>query len=68
MSYVLGRLVGDALALALYLAPTILAARRHKRSLLLISLLDVLLGWTLLGWIAALIWAFLPDRKGAGGQ
>lgn len=45
------------LLIALYFLPTIIAAcrRHHNRSA--IFLLDLLLGWTVAGWIGALIWS-----------
>jgi hypothetical protein len=43
--------------LALYFVPAFMAwARRHHQRAA-IFLLNLLLGWTLLGWVAALVWA-----------
>jgi hypothetical protein len=39
----------------LYFLPTIIA--RHKADFMGIFLLNLLLGWTGIGWIVALIWA-----------
>lgn len=39
----------------LYFLPAILAHR--KRNFTAIFLLDALLGWTVIGWIVALVWA-----------
>lgn len=50
------------ISLALYFLPIIVAIARRKRDVLGIVLLNVLAGWTFIGWIIALIWAFLPDR------
>jgi len=55
--------VGEQLALiailfALYFAPALVAALRHHPSRLGIAVLNLLLGWTFIGWIAALVWAF----------
>lgn len=44
-------------AVAIYFLPTIIAAARHKRNMLGIVLLNVFLGWTLVGWVVALIWS-----------
>jgi hypothetical protein len=44
----------------LYFLPTILAARRGH-DVLLPVLLNIFLGWTVLGWIALLLWAVLSD-------
>jgi hypothetical protein len=43
--------------LGLYLFPTAIAAEMDSRNLLAIFILNVFLGWTVLGWIIALIWA-----------
>lgn len=50
------------LAAAAYLAPWIIAARRdhHRRSL--ICTVNVLLGWTVVGWGVALYWALSPTE------
>lgn len=50
------------MGLALYLLPTIIAAARGKRKIVGIVLLNVLLGWTFIGWVAALIWACLVEE------
>ena len=42
---------------ALYFFPSIVAYRREHRQREAILLLNLLLGWTLLGWIGALIWS-----------
>ena len=43
--------------LALYLLPGFIAEHRGHRSSTAILVLNVLLGWTVIGWIAALIWS-----------
>jgi hypothetical protein len=45
------------ISLALYFLPTIIAVVRHHRNTLGVFLLNFFLGWTFIGWIAALIWA-----------
>jgi hypothetical protein len=50
------------LAIALYFMPTIVAGYRHHNSLMLIMVLNILLGWTMLGWLALLIWACFGDQ------
>lgn len=47
-----------ALAAGAYLLPTIIAGCRRHPSAGAIALLDILLGWTVLFWIIALVWAF----------
>lgn len=45
------------LMLALYFLPTIIAVSRKHQSAGAIIALNILLGWTVLGWIGALIWS-----------
>lgn len=49
--------------LAIYFFPSIIAAMRHHHNILAIFLLNLLLGWTLLGWVAALVWAATEPRS-----
>ena len=49
------------LGFLIYFAPTIVALARHKRNTLSIFLLNLFLGWTLIGWIIALVWASTVD-------
>jgi hypothetical protein len=51
-----------------YLLPAILADRARRRSVLLLALFNLLLGWTVIGWIAALYWAFHPDSARLPGR
>jgi uncharacterized membrane protein len=43
--------------LAVYFLPAIFAVFRRHANALAIFLIDLLLGWTVLGWIGALVWA-----------
>lgn len=45
------------LSLFLYLIPTVVAFHRQHHNRQAIGALNLLLGWTVIGWIAALIWA-----------
>jgi hypothetical protein len=45
------------LAAAVYLAPTLIAWARHVPNLGSVAVINVALGWTVLGWIAALAMA-----------
>lgn len=49
--------------LALYLLPAIIAERRHHRNRKAIAVLNVLLGWTFLGWVIALVWSYTADTE-----
>lgn len=46
----------------LYLLPSIVAIWMQRRQWFAITMLNMLLGWTLLGWVAALVWAAIEDR------
>jgi hypothetical protein len=41
----------------LYFLPTIVAAMRRLRNLAPIVVVNVLLGWSVIGWIIAMVWA-----------
>jgi Superinfection immunity protein len=43
--------------------PSIIPLTRRYRLVAAIVLLDILLGWTLLGWIIALVWSFTGDSN-----
>ena len=45
----------------LYFLPTIIAAIKSKRDLVAILLLNLFLGWSVIGWIVALVWAAKND-------
>jgi hypothetical protein len=57
-------LVIPSLALAvcgLYFLPLLVAVRHTRRNLLALALFNVLVGWTIFGWIAAMVWARHPE-------
>src|SRR5438477_7015589 len=62
---VAGLLAVSVFLLPLYVLPTILAWKKTHRMPIL--LLNLLLGWTLLGWVGALVWA-LVDTPANPGQ
>ena len=47
--------------LLMYFLPSIIALARGKRDLLAIFLLNFFLGWSVIGWFVALIWAAKHD-------
>jgi len=55
------------IALALYFVPAIIAAARRHQSWPAIAMLNLLLGWTGIFWIAALIWSLTGVRAEYGG-
>lgn len=52
------------LMLAVYLLPALVALGRGHHQAWAITALDVLLGWTLLGWVAALVWSLTSIPPG----
>jgi Superinfection immunity protein len=51
-------------ATLLYFLPTVIALSRGHLSGLAIFLLNLFLGWTLIGWLIALIWSFTGNTAG----
>ena len=49
------------LILVLYFLPTVVAYHSKKKNKQAICVTNVLLGWTLIGWIVALVWATTKD-------
>jgi hypothetical protein len=47
------------LMFVLYFLPTLIAFLRKHKNKLAIFLLNFLLGWTVLGWVASLIWSVI---------
>lgn len=45
----------------MYFLPSIIALVRSKRDTLAIFLLNLFLGWSVIGWIVALVWAAKND-------
>ncbi len=46
----------------LYVLPSIVAFSRHHTQRDAILVLNILAGWTLFGWVAAFVWAFLDEK------
>ncbi len=58
------------IGLALYFLPALIAARREHSNTLPIFALNLLLGWSFLGWAIALVWSLTyqnrqPERNGS---
>lgn len=54
--------LAGALLIVFLLSPIIIAQQRHHRRTWAIALLTIGLGWTIIGWLVALIWAFMARR------
>jgi hypothetical protein len=45
----------------MYFLPSIIALARSKRDITAILLLNLFLGWSVIGWVVALVWAVKTD-------
>lgn len=50
-------------AVCFYLIPYIIAGARKTTHSTAILFLNLLLGWTFLGWVGALVWALADSKK-----
>jgi amino acid transporter len=51
------------LLLALYFLPAIIAYKRNHHNRLAILMVDLLVGWSFLGWAVALVWACTAVKR-----
>jgi Superinfection immunity protein len=51
------------LALGLYLLPTVIAIFARHPVAVGIAVLNILLGWTVIGWVAAFVWACIKPPR-----
>ncbi len=56
-------IIWGAIALSIYFIPTFIARKKQHIQKTSILLLNIFLGWTFIGWVVALIWANLKDKK-----
>lgn len=47
----------------LYFIPAFIAQHRHHQSVNAICVLNFFLGWTFVGWVIALVWAFMGNPQ-----
>ncbi|MFM0200935.1 superinfection immunity protein [Paraburkholderia fungorum] len=50
-------------AVILYLTPAMIADAREREDAFAVTMVNILLGWTVVGWFAALLWARHPVGK-----
>lgn len=50
-------------SLAVYFLPTIISQKRHHRESVPIFFLNLLLGWSFVGWVAAFVWSLTSNVK-----
>lgn len=49
--------------LFIYFIPSIIALSKKKSNAVAIIVLNIFLGWSLLGWVIALVWALTADQQ-----
>jgi hypothetical protein len=57
----MGLIMTGVVFVLLYFIPAIVAYNRVHRQTTPIFVLNLFLGWTLVGWVVALCWAFTTD-------
>jgi tetratricopeptide (TPR) repeat protein len=55
-----------AAVIAIYFLPTLVGRARNHNNSMAIFALNILLGWTFLGWVIAIVWALTADVKKTG--
>jgi hypothetical protein len=63
LSEMLGGLLVIGIALVVYFLPMIIAIYREHRNAGALAALNLVLGWTLLGWVGALVWSLWARRE-----
>lgn len=46
----------------IYFLPAMVAFQNKKRNVNAITVLNIFAGWTIIGWVAALIWAATKEK------
>lgn len=49
--------------IAVYIAPTATAYQRKTKNKVQVLMVNLLLGWTFIGWFVALIMAYSPNKE-----
>jgi Na+/H+-dicarboxylate symporter len=50
-------------SIIVYFLPALIANHRKKRNVGAITALNFFLGWTFVGWVVALVWAYTVDPQ-----
>jgi uncharacterized membrane protein YqaE (UPF0057 family) len=62
MTLTVGMLIIILIVLAVHFLPSVIAFRRGHHNRVAILVLNILLGWTLIGWVVAMVWACTAIR------
>jgi thiol:disulfide interchange protein len=63
--FILAAILLMAVGIWIYFLPWLEARHRKHPNAASIGILNLLLGWTFLGWVAALVWAFTNPQRAA---
>ena len=55
-------IIMGAIFVAIYFLPTIISIIRKHRNMTPIFILNIFLGWTFFGWVAALVWSVFKEK------
>jgi Superinfection immunity protein len=58
---IVGIFIIGVIGLAIYFIPTFIAFVRRKKQIVAILLINLFLGFTVLGWVGALVWAVIRE-------
>ena len=56
-------LIAGLFFLGFYFLPSLIAFLGKKSNLMAIFALNLLLGWTLVGWVVSLVWSLSKDKE-----
>ena len=62
MTWGIGTLIIVLVLVIVHFLPSIIAFRRGHHNRIAILVLNILLGWTFIGWVVALVWACTAVR------
>lgn len=61
-------IVAFLFAVFFYLFPSFLAGLNHKKNNGWICVVNLLTGWTVIGWVCCLVWALSAEKMTAAGE
>jgi hypothetical protein len=61
-------MVLTGILLFMYFLPALVAWKRSHRNASAIGVLNLLLGWTMIGWVGSMVWAFTSNTAIKGDQ
>ena len=50
------------IGIGVYFLPSFVAGNKKKKNTTAIFILNLFLGWTLIGWVISLVWACMEDK------